>query len=697
MMTTVISLILMAHLLTWFLIIFLWLNTFEYHVIFTYLKGFLLPDDSIIYFTVNGKQIPIYANQVHAYLSQYIIPYTGLWRKFIQSIWFSFLIYLTIPFIFSFFKKRSKDHSAKEWLRGSKLITPSELKKEFKGVETDLPVGNIKLPRKYECQHVFLIGSPGAGKTVFLNQVIERTMQRDENCVIYDFKGDFVSKFFRPDQDILFNPLDRRCVGWNIFNELQSEYDIDAVAASLIPPASGDNVFWNDGARDVFSAILVYLFQEGKKTNADVWEAVTMDIRKLSHILGNTKGAERGYAYIQDGSSKQAVSVHSVLMQYAKSFQYLKELDGTFSIQKWIQKPEGNIFIPNYANTKDTLKPILSLFVDLLGRQLLSLPDDINRRIFFFEDEFGTLQRMSTIVNLLTLGRSKGASIWIGIQDVGQIEKIYGRELRQTIINACGNSLILRVSDPTTSKYLSDKIGQCVINVPQESYSMGVTDFRDGVNLSKVEKTENLILPSELQNLPDLTGYAKFVGHNFVRIELQYKQFENRNNSFEEREGHTLKEQYTDNIDAEINPGDVAGFVEQVRKMRRTAPAIGENVADVIPIGDSGTNKTQNKLSGEAGGQEEAIRYENKTDGAQPVREPFSGADEKNYNLEPDKQAPVESGKINKENNDLEAEQEEILDAEKEKSEAEKREKTQEELSRTVDDSAAIDVHEMAM
>jgi len=581
MVTTVISVTLKSHLTLWIFIIFMWLDVLEFHILFTYIKAAFSAADSIIYFTVNDKQIPIYASQVNEYLTTVIVPQTELVNKFWMSIGFSFSIYLIIPFVFKYFKARSVEHNTKEWLRGSKLINSDLLNKKLKKLNADLPFGDVKLPKKFECQHVFFIGSPGSGKTVFLNQVIERTIQRKENCVIYDFKGDFVSKFYRPDQDTLFNPLDRRCVGWNIFNELNSEYDIDAVAASLIPPASGDSVFWNDGARDVFSAILIYLFQQGKTTNADVWEAVTMDIRQLSQILGKTKGAERGYAYIQDGSSKQAVSVHSVLMQYAKSFQYLKDLEGDFSIQKWIHNPNGNIFIPNYANTKDTLKPILSLFVDLLGRQLLSLPDDINRRIFFFEDEFGSLQRMSTIINLLTLGRSKGASIWLGIQDVGQLEKIYGRESRQTIINACGTSVIFRLSDPTTSKYLSDKIGQCVINTPQESFSMGVTDFRDGVNLSKTEKTEPLILPSELQNLPDLTAFVKFVGHDLVKVNLKYKAFKNKNIAFEERQGYTLKQQYTDDPGTEIDDADVLDFKTEVERMRNVESVATETDQEI--------------------------------------------------------------------------------------------------------------------
>ena len=49
------------------------------------------------------------------------------------------------------------------------------------------------------------------------------------------------------------------------------------------------------------------------------------------------------------------------------------------------------IFITNYADVKDTLKPILSLFIDLMGRKLLSMADSTQRRVFFLVDEFGTL------------------------------------------------------------------------------------------------------------------------------------------------------------------------------------------------------------------------------------------------------------------------------------------------------------------
>jgi len=49
------------------------------------------------------------------------------------------------------------------------------------------------------------------------------------------------------------------------------------------------------------------------------------------------------------------------------------------------------------------------------------------------------LNRLNSIVDLLTNGRSKGASVWLAVQDIGQISNLYGDNLRQTIMNACNN------------------------------------------------------------------------------------------------------------------------------------------------------------------------------------------------------------------------------------------------------------------
>lgn len=344
---------------------------------------------------------------------------------------------------------------------------------------------------------------------------------RDQNIkvVCYDFKGDYGSRFFNPRRDVIFNPLDIRCVKWRLMRELTSYMDIDSLATSLIPDASQADSFWNNGARDVFAGMLHYLHQTGQRTNGDIWNMVTRDVAEVADILKKTKGGERGYVYIQDPNDKMALSVFAVMMQYVKSFEFTSAIDDDcedgdrgddFSIQHWLDNPRGGfLFITNYADCQDTLRPVLSLLVDLIGRRLLSMSENKRRRVFFLLDEFGTLQKLSTIVRLLTLSRSKGGSVWLGIQDVGQLEKIYGKDLRQALVNSCGSNMILQVQDPNTAEFLSDKLGDQEVIETRRTFTMGLGNNRDGYSLVEEKKIQRLVLKSQLMR--DLKKYEQYV------------------------------------------------------------------------------------------------------------------------------------------------------------------------------------------
>ena len=532
------SCLFLAHLMILFISVSVFFSSYERNNLNTYLKAktlsyLRLTSDIDLTYKIGEKEYVLPAKGIYEVFNKPDIKpeIDSLFNKIYLFFFITSFVYLFFPYLIRRYRKISEDNTREKFIRGSEFINTEQFNKLTANIKKELPFGTVKMPFETECQHVFFVGAPGTGKTAFLNQAIEKIIERQDRAIIYDFKGDFVSKFYRPGKDLIFNPLDSRCLQWNLFNEINARHDFEAVAASLIPEGTDKNAFWNNSARDVFLSILTRLYKEGRGIHADIWDIVKLPLDKLSQFISG----EPGYVYIQNTESGQAASTHSVMMQFVRCFEYMKDVAGDFSIKKWFndESETGNIFITNYADIKDTLKPILTLFIDLFIRQILSMPDDRERRVFFLIDEFGTLQRLQSIVNLLTLGRSKGASAWLGIQDVGQIEEIYGKELRQTIINACGSNLIYRVSDPVTAKYLSDKIGERAVLETQENHSMGSAENRDGLSLVRREKTDRLVLPSELQNLPDLTGYVRFIGYPILTTVFEYRAFETKNISFE--------------------------------------------------------------------------------------------------------------------------------------------------------------------
>ena len=437
---------------------------------------------------------------------------------------------LVYPFLIMPFKRRSKKQSNRRYIRGSQIITREkyfkQLKKNSEGV--DLPFGSVRMPISAETKQTFIIGKPGKGKTVLLSGVLERLKERQEKAIVYDFKGDYVSKFYDPEVDLIFNPLDFRSLGWRVMSELETHMDIDAVAASLIPPASNTNAYWNDAARDVFAGILHYLFQEDFTHNKDIWNMVTSKTEYLVACLAQTPGGARGLKHIEDINSRTTSGILSVLMQYAKCFEYMSSSDGDFRIREWLTNSRGMIFISNHADVQETLRPILSLFIDLLARRLLSSPDNPEFKTFFFLDEFGTLQKLPTIIKLLTLSRSRGGCVFLGIQDFGQIDDIYSKENRQTITNACGNTVVFALSGDAAS-IASNTIGPVEYIEINKVKSMGVSDLRDGISLNEQKRKEPLFLPSDLSNLKDLRGIVRFANYDYILSDWNYKEYETRN------------------------------------------------------------------------------------------------------------------------------------------------------------------------
>lgn len=470
----------------------------------------------------------------------------------------SFTVYIFPLFLHKFLKKRN---TQKEHLSGSKIVPISKIKKfleksnfnfeiggyrsdEFvlieddeleykkdKKLEKEFRNGRIRFPIKNENRHSFIIGRPGSGKSVMLKDILDQLSKTERKLLIHDFKGDMLSLFY-DEKDLVFNPLDKNHnLGWTIFNDIENEIDIETIAKSIIPENSKDP-YWNEAARDVLVAILTYLLLEDKKTNKDIWEMLSMDLDELQLALESKTETKYAVKHISgDEDNKQAISVISVLIRYTKFFKYLTNSDGDFSIKQWIEDDEqkNKLFLINYPKEKAILKPIITLFFEIASKNLLQLKDNLDRRIYFFIDELGELQKMDSLVSLLTNGRSKGASVWLAIQDIGQVEHVYGKNLRQAIMNACSNYFIFGVNDFETARLLSEKIGDSRIKSSDMMMQLDADANTDQIGLREAEKVEKLIIPSEIQNLPDRVAYLQLANiQEHTKIKFYVKKFEEK-------------------------------------------------------------------------------------------------------------------------------------------------------------------------
>ena len=465
------------------------------------------------------------------------------WKPGVDWIVYEFLttapVYLLIPFLMIVLKKVSMKENEKGHIRGPRLIKLKALKQELKERKEslDLPIAAVKLPVSAEVQNGILIGSPGTGKSTSLCQILFRAIQRGAKGIILDVKGEFTAKFINPVRDLIFNPEDHRCFAWTIFNEIKTLSDIDLICNSLIPDVTHEVArFFNEAARNIFKSVLLYLYLSNdskRKTNREVFRILSSPNQELQKILQQTDLGRSVLQTIQDTEGKQAQGILSTLAIHTHIFYYLARIDGPFSFKEWIIEGNGWIYLTCRPETRDTFKPLLSLIIDMVGKRVFSLRDDPDRRIFFFLDEFGNLEKLTSLKDVLSMGRSKGCSLWLGCQSVSQVESVYGPHDAESILNNCATRLVFRVQSPKTAEYLEKSFGQREVSEAEESHSMGPENMRDGLTLGRRKKLESIILASEIMSLPNLACYLKIQHHHPVFTEVPKIFYPEQNEPFQ--------------------------------------------------------------------------------------------------------------------------------------------------------------------
>lgn len=461
-----------------------------------------------------------------------------LFKKGLRIFIFATPVWILYPVLITKFKLKAKAMMKDDYLRGQRIVDAKELitaiKKDNK--EGAFRIGKIPIPRQYETTHFFIVGKSGSGKTTLLNQIIEKIRQQNHKAVIYDTKGDYIARFYDPNTDLIFNPLDIRTLHWNVFDELYLVSDIEAFAYSLIPPVpmGHEDEYFITGAREVFYSILYYLYATGQKSMKALWNTVSQGeagvIETLKQAVNNygLDDCKRGLGMLEgyEKGVKSASDIISTMKKYTNCFKYVEHYHSQFKVNEWLEKPDGGVlFLVNYEKIKNVLKPLASVLLEQLGSAALMLSDKPDRRIYFVLDEFSSLQRMPKFVDFLERGRSKGISLWIATQDINQIEKEYGNRTMNTIINNCSTTVAFAVQDVNTCQYLSQFFGEKEIVETDESLSMGPHDMRDGLSITRRRKIDRLLLPVEFSLLPVFHFYIKIGEYPVAKHKIEFKPY----------------------------------------------------------------------------------------------------------------------------------------------------------------------------
>ena len=370
----------------------------------------------------------------------------------------------------------------------------------------------LRVGRQEESSHFLLMGDTGTGKSSLIRQLLEQIADRDEAAIVYDPALEFTPQFYRPERgDRILNPLDVRMPYWCPGDEVQHKAEALAFAKALFPDDRRDNRFFIEAPRRVFARLLSF-----KPTASDIAQW----LQNPAEIDQRLAGTELR-SMIDASAPSQRAGVLASLSMVGESFQLIPdrtEAKGTWSAYDWAKHRKGWLFLTSTPQTLDRLRPLISLWFDLLLMRLLAGGPPV----WMILDELPTLNKLPKLPDALAMARKPNVRLVLGLQGRAQLETRYSTEA-EAMLSQPAIKTFLRTSEPRAAEWISKALGEIELERLKESVNHNKVFGgykRKSHNFSLDRQVKPLVLPSEIMGLQNLAGYFKS-GNYIVPIHFE--------------------------------------------------------------------------------------------------------------------------------------------------------------------------------
>lgn len=429
-----------------------------------------------------------------------------------------------------------RDHASKgrdgRLLRGPFLLSRWAFNRVTKGDGLRLRLSNRRNPlelmagdrgrdlvikREREAHHLQIAGDTGTGKSTLIRQILYQVEQRGDMAIVFDPDREYVKEFFNQERgDWVLNPCDDRCPYWPISEECQDEATATPIAMGFFPDAPTRQQFFLSHTRAIFA----YLLATHKPTVNELayWMAhpEEIDIR--------VKGTEHEHTLTANAAPQRAGILGS-LNEAGKPLRMMPTHpeDGrrTWTVRQWAKERKGWLFITSTADTIDALRPLQSLWLDMLILKLQSTEARPGlARVWMVLDELASLNALPQLMSALTKQRKSNNPIVLGFQSMAQLAAAYGDKQSETILSQAFTNICLRTSEPRAAEHLSKLIGKAQLERIRESKPTHFLKRTQQGSYSSERVIDPVVMESQIQGLDDLNGYFVQTG-KIVRIQFQ--------------------------------------------------------------------------------------------------------------------------------------------------------------------------------
>jgi len=435
--------------------------------------------------------------------------------------------------------------------RGRQLISYESALEEaraLKGEEdSGLFWGMMRLPSSVASSHFAIVGSTGSGKTISIRLLMQSVLPmigtgKDHRALIYDAKQDMYSilKGINPPCEVMIlNPFDKRGVAWDMAKDITSPATAQQIASILIPEnKNASQPFFADAARHLLSGVLISFIKNAPENwrLRDVLIALKSQERLKKVLLATPETSDLVEQYFSDATTARNVmsTVATKMQRYEFIAAAWSKAKKSISLRDWL-KSESILILGNDEATRTALDAINQVIFKRLSELILAQTESetgiTGRRTWIFLDELRQAGKLEGLSSLLTKGRSKGASVILGYQDIEGLREVYGHQLANEIAGQCANKAILRCDSSDTAKWASALFGEREVLERRESvsqssgsshqeYSMsaGSSSKSESAQTSEQILKRDVVLPSQIMDIAPCTPQTGLSGYYLTSI-----------------------------------------------------------------------------------------------------------------------------------------------------------------------------------
>jgi hypothetical protein len=363
--------------------------------------------------------------------------------------------------------------------------------------------------------HFVVMGATNTGKTLIQRMLMQTALKnigkgRDQRAVVFDAKQDVLSILAgMPLQCrvVTLDPFDARGHAWDMAKDIRTRLDAHTLAENLVPPdPQASQKFFDDTVRSLYEEVIV-TFQKtapGDWTFRDV--IYTLRSReRLEQVLGQTVYG-REMLELAFGSEETAQNILATLNTrttpysvIASHWDWAKDEGRMVSLTDWLSD-EYVLVLGNSHLARPAVEAINQVLFTRLTQLILSQGASKTRRSWIFLDEVRQAGPLKSLTSFMVEGRSRGACVVLGFQDVQGMRAVHTALLADEIIGQAHHTCVTKIINPDSAEFFSRMIGEHDVIEKDESITDGPQGRSRTVSKKRVRRPA--AMPSEIMGIP---------------------------------------------------------------------------------------------------------------------------------------------------------------------------------------------------